>query len=250
MQMLDTSKLIQSFEEIIGWTYESPGSNDQNGIDCSGAFVRAYRAQGASIYHGSNTIYREYCGAVRRIGGVSDLMIGVAVFKHRTDGGEPSKYQSDGIGNMYHIGLVTSVNPLRIVHATTPVAKVDTAIGNWSHYGFLDAVSYGDSQDGGEDLGQATVIAPSGSTVNMRAAKKTNGALVVRVPVGASVTAGATDGEWTSVQYLGYSGYMMSRFLEAIDNDADDTSETVTITLPRDVADQLMAALTEDKGVI
>ena len=59
--MLDVNKLIASVEECLGWPYVSPGTNDSRGIDCSGLFVKAYRDQGASIYHGSNTIYRKYC---------------------------------------------------------------------------------------------------------------------------------------------------------------------------------------------
>ena len=59
--MLDKNKLIESVEECLGWPYVSPGTNDSRGIDCSGLFVKAYRDQGASIYHGSDTIYRKYC---------------------------------------------------------------------------------------------------------------------------------------------------------------------------------------------
>ena len=46
---------------MLSWPYVSPCTNDSRGIDCSGLFVKAYRDQGASIYHGSNTIYRKYC---------------------------------------------------------------------------------------------------------------------------------------------------------------------------------------------
>ena len=43
---MDMEQMIADFEEMLGWLYASPGSNDQRGIDCSGAFVRAYRLQG------------------------------------------------------------------------------------------------------------------------------------------------------------------------------------------------------------
>ena len=59
--MLDVKKLCASAEECLGWPYVSPGTNDSRGIDCSGLFVKCFRDQGASIYHGSNTIYRKYC---------------------------------------------------------------------------------------------------------------------------------------------------------------------------------------------
>lgn len=58
--MLNLEQLISDFEACIGFPYASPGTNDARGIDCSGMFVRAFRRQGASIYHGSNTIFRKY----------------------------------------------------------------------------------------------------------------------------------------------------------------------------------------------
>ena len=59
--------------------YVSPGTNDSRGIDCSGLFVKAYRDQGASIYHGSNTIYRKYCSEKGKLSSVSQLKPGMAV---------------------------------------------------------------------------------------------------------------------------------------------------------------------------
>ena len=79
--MLDVNKLIVSVEECLGWPYVSPGTNDSRGIDCSGLFVKAYRDQGASIYHGSNTIYRKYCSEKGKLSSVSQLKPGMAVFK-------------------------------------------------------------------------------------------------------------------------------------------------------------------------
>lgn len=152
--MLNRDKLIQSFNEIIGWPYVSPGTNDRNGIDCSGAFVRAYQAQGASIYHGSNRIIRRYCSDAFRVTSENELEPGMAVWKWRNDGKEPAEYKPGGgyydpdlLGNYYHIGLVVSINPLRIVHASTPVAKVDTSLKGvsgtpWSWAAHLSAVDY------------------------------------------------------------------------------------------------------------
>ena len=79
--MLDVKKLIASAESCLGWPYESPGSNNQNGIDCSGLFVKCFRDQGASIYHGSNTIYRSYCTEKGKLTDESQLLPGMAVFK-------------------------------------------------------------------------------------------------------------------------------------------------------------------------
>lgn len=136
--MINVDKLIADFEDCIGWPYASPGSNDERGIDCSGMFVRAYRLQGQRIYHGSNTIWRKHLAEKGRIESASDLQPGMAVFKWKEE--TPAKFDDDE-GDFCHIGLVTSVNPLRIVHASTEgmKVKVDSKIGKWKYWGILAA---------------------------------------------------------------------------------------------------------------
>ncbi len=136
--MIDIEKLIADFEDCIGWPYESPGSNDERGIDCSGMFVRAYRLQGQRIYHGSNTIWRKFLSEKGPIDSVKDLKPGMAVFKWKKE--TPSRYDDDE-GDFCHIGLVTSVDPLRIVHASTEgmQVKADKRIGKWKYWGVLAA---------------------------------------------------------------------------------------------------------------
>ena len=136
--MINIDKLIADFEDCIGWPYATPGSNDKRGIDCSGMFVRAYRLQGQRIYHGSNTIWRRHLGSKGKISSVRDLQPGMAVFKWKPE--TPAKF-SDDLGDFCHIGLVTSVNPLRIVHASTDGMKVraDSRLGKWKYWGILAA---------------------------------------------------------------------------------------------------------------
>ena len=61
---MELDRMIADFEDMVGWPYASPGTGDERGIDCSGAFVRAYRLQGKSLYHGSNRMAREACSWV------------------------------------------------------------------------------------------------------------------------------------------------------------------------------------------
>ena len=134
--MIQVEKLITDFEDCIGWPYACPGSNDERGIDCSGMFVRAYRLQGRRIYHGSNTIWRKHLSEKGRIRSVVDLKPGMAVFKWKPE--TPAKFRDDE-GDFCHIGLVTSVSPLRIVHASTEGMKVkaDRKLGKWQYWGVL-----------------------------------------------------------------------------------------------------------------
>ena len=236
IRMLDAQKLIASVEECLGWPYVSPGTNDSRGIDCSGLFMKAYRDQGASIYHGSNTIYRKYCSEKGKLTNVSQLKPGMAVFKWNTN--TPEKFD-DGLGDFQHIGLVTSVNPLRIVHASSAAGCVttDTKLGKWAYWGWLKDVAKVDSlpptpaepTEGDEEpmAEFATVIADSGSTVNMRSKAKSTAALVERVPLGARVEVLGTCGSWTKVKFGSRTGYMMTKFLIAEDDQEPDEDLTL-----------------------
>ena len=235
--MLDVNKLIASVEECLGWPYVSPGTNDSRGIDCSGLFVKAYRDQGASIYHGSNTIYRKYCSEKGKLTKVSQLKSGMAVFKWNPN--TPEKFD-DGLGDFQHIGLVTSVNPLRIVHASSAAGCVttDTKLGKWAYWGWLKDVAKTDTlpptpaepTDEGDEEPMAefaTVIADSGSTVNMRTKAKSTAALVERIPIGARVEVLGTCGSWTKVKFGSRTGYMMTKFLIAEDDQEPDEDLTL-----------------------
>ncbi len=218
MAKIPASGAAASFEQIIGWPYESPGSNNKNGIDCSGAWVRCYQQYGKSVYHGSNTIYRKYCTQTSAIASEADLRVGMAIFKNRFDGKEPSQYQGDGIGNMYHIGCVTQINPLRIVHATTPVAKVDyNTNNNWTHWGLMNEVEYSDAPGptptpDAEVVYTAKVTTDSGS-LNMRTAPDLSASLILQIPRNALVDVLQDDTVWLRVRYQGKSGYSMMKFL-------------------------------------
>ena len=240
------------FAEIVGWPYVSPGTNDENGIDCSGAFVRAYRMAGNNIYHGSNRIERVYCENCFDLNGsTSGLERGMAIFKYRNPGetgydADPlssaylpgGEYYNGDVRNYTHIGLVTGVNPLEITHATSPAAKKDTKLGSgvssWRRAGRLKAVIYSNDASGKEQNsmeGTAKVVAQSGSTVNLRESPSTSAALVARVPVGTLVmiTGDAGNGDWSAVYWQNSEspakGYMMNEFLELVaDKDGNPVS--------------------------
>ena len=131
--MLSISKLSASANECLGWPYESPGTNDSSGIDCSGLFVYAFRQLGASIYHGSNTIYRNYCGKKGRLTDAlkKSLLPGTAVFTGKTD------------TDHGHIGLY--VGNGKVVEASGTQAGVCTSnitANKWTYYGLLKEVVY------------------------------------------------------------------------------------------------------------
>lgn len=227
--MLKIPKMINSAQEALGWPYVSPGSNDQNGIDCSGLFVKIYRDQGAKIAHGSNTIYRKYCTSDKGpIIQQSQLVPGMAIFKHKDQ--DTEKYP-DGLGDFSHIGLVISGNPLRIIHASSAAGCVttDTKLGKWSYYGKLKDVDYssGDGSINPDDPDEepyapvcyATVYSDNRKSVKLRQKPSTSCKMYDDIAFGSIVEVTERDiqanGEtWCKVNYKSRIGwYMMSKFL-------------------------------------
>lgn len=110
--------------------------------DCSGAFVRAFKALGGSIYHGSNTMYLRYCTDKGKLknGKRTDgkpLKPGTAVFVWNA---EDQKYS--------HVGLYIG-DGLVIEAAGTRQGVIQGKVSNskWTHWGELKGVGY--SADGG-----------------------------------------------------------------------------------------------------
>ena len=256
MRMLNVNKLIASAESCLGWPYVSPGTNDQNGIDCSGLFVKCYRDQKANIYHGSNTIFHDYCSRTGKLTSVSQLQPGMAVFKIKdwTDADKGNKWYGKEPGNLSHIGLVVSVNPLRIIHASSVAGCVttDTSIGKWKYYGMLKDVAYGNSdpapvqpsKDNNETGGvimKATVTSANGQPVNMRATPNKAGRLITKIAVGETVDVNMEGNEWTLISYKGQTGYMMTTFLH-FDNDGyDDGNDMIMVerSVLQDIYDKI-----------
>lgn len=228
--MLDLNKMVDSAHECIGWPYESPGTNDKNGIDCSGMFVKMYRDQGAKIYHGSNTIFREYCSETGEIHSAKDLQVGMAVFKCKpwTDADKGNRWYGTPPGNLSHIGFVTSVNPLEITHCTSPVAKTDSTIGKWAFWGKLKDVDYSGtpSPEPSPDPEPITVtkmvFAENGKPVNLRYGPSLDKKIMDEIPVGETVTLSQIKGGWSKVTWRKKTGWMMSSFLVDPDTPVPD----------------------------
>lgn len=96
--------------------------------DCSGMFVWAYKRFGASIYHGSDTIWRKYTSMTGRVEGTLSIRPGTAVFME-TD------------GKRTHIGLY--VGDGKCIEAQgTRTGVVESDISRWDEWGMLTDVDY------------------------------------------------------------------------------------------------------------
>lgn len=216
--------------------------------DCIGLIIGAIRRSGGTWdgIHGSNYAARNEMDYLLPVTDADDLNVGEVVYKASMPGQSnyslPGRYAKDpDKRDYYHVGVVRSVDPLRIVHCTGPGIVTDTKLGKWTHRGWLAKVSReGDTPM--SDITTATVVADSGSTVNLR--NKPDGALIDRVPVGATVTVSGHQDGWSRIAYNGQAGWMMDQYLrtEGAAPDQPDV-DTVSITLPRAVAEQLRDAL-------
>lgn len=238
MGKLSISKLTASAESALGWPYVRPGSNNSQGIDCSGLFVYMYRQQGASIAHGSNSIFHEYCSSTGVLTSESQLHEGMAVFKLLawTDDDKDNRWYGHEPGNLSHIGYVASTNPLKIIHASSVAGKVtiDTSIKKWAYWGYLKDVDYGTtpvpdpspapspepspSPTPEPDPMWAKVYSKNGKHVHMRKATSISSAVVDNVPCGAEVLVLKYDPSWCYIAYTDkrnatWYGYMMTDFL-------------------------------------
>ena len=130
--------------------YRLGGSGKDGTCDCIGLVIGAIRRAGGSWtgVHGSNWAARN---EVRRLYDTNMAKPGDVVFKFHQSGSSsnklPSRYANHPDRNdYYHVGVVTSVAPLRIIHCTSSGGvsgiKADTAWGQWSRAAELKAVDY------------------------------------------------------------------------------------------------------------
>lgn len=229
------------------------GHDGSDGLcDCIGLVIGAIRRAGGvwSGIHGSNWAARNAMAWLLPVADAGDLSVGELVFKARSPGESgyalPDRYASDpDRADYYHVGVVRSVHPLKIVHCTTPGIVTDTAVGRWRFHGGLSMLDEG--EDSMSQTQTAVLTAESGSTVNLR--KTPGGALADRLPVGSTVTVIGRQEGWVQVSQGGKTGWVMAQYVrpDGEDTTADD-SDAVGITLPRSLAEALRDALDASLG--
>lgn len=79
----------------------------------------------------------------------------------------------------------------------------------WTHWG----IPTFEFQEVLKVLYKATVAAPSGNSVRMRAAMSTDAAVLASIPLDTVVDVTSESGEWSEIMYNNEKGYMQSKFL-------------------------------------
>lgn len=207
---------------IKAYAKSMDGSNGT--ADCVGLIIGAMRLAGMTYsgIHGSNYFARYHTIGLHGISTASELVLGQVVYKALTKSTEgydlPSRYaQHSDQRDYYHIGIVQSVNPLRIAHCSSGGMHYDTRLGKWAYAGFIKGVDYGmntETQQPGipDETGPAYVDVPNDGTVNIRAAPRNNAKIQDRIREGTTVEVVGFEGEWAKVEYK-CTGYVMTKFL-------------------------------------
>lgn len=252
------SSFLSHFKTIVTTcTYRQPGVGDDGTADCIGAIIGALkRCKIAwSGIHGSNYAARYQSVELSQIKSVNQLSVGEAVFKARPQGNSswdlPRRYQYGGqyyngdLNDYYHVGVVTSINPLMIMHMTSPVGKTDTTLGKWGYHCKIKPLVFAGAYDDNPETepepepvpvpeprdiptpepepqpihpnagAYATVVAEKGRYVKLRQKPSTKCRLYEEVPIGAVVRIDTPGEEWAKVDYGRRKGwYMMAKFLE------------------------------------
>lgn len=276
MDQISVERYLEGVESIYREkpTYKTGHDGSDGQCDCIGMCRGALKREGVTgikNMNGTNTAARKTIVGLAKIESTSQLCLGDVVLKVRDkddpDMPLPDKFRKGGADydptwgetNFTHIGTVTGVDPLEITHMTSPTAKKDTKIGNWVYFGVLPWVASDvpvpdpqpEPEPGPEPepaIETATVMAPTGGTVKMRAKPTTSCSLYWDVPVFSIVDVLEKDcafssGEnWSKIQWTGRTGFMMSKFLNF------NTTILWTVHIPHLTEDQARALLARYPG--
>lgn len=228
--MIKASALINLFQRMLDehWTYEL-GAAREGCVDCSGAFVWAYKQLGATIEHGSNSI------AHLRVGEyvpVSEAKLGYAVFKLRPwrEDDSGNRWFDQQPGDCYHIGLMGQDGRVLNAQSTKTGFVASPASQNWAFAAPLKAVEYtDDKEEGGKTMyGNATVSVTSGY-LNIREGASTRSKVIAKAENGTRVNvireAGGTGWVFGALE-SGEAGYMSSEYLVEDASGSGDQDET------------------------
>lgn len=217
--MIKRDALLDLFERMAheNWAY-AWGAAREGCVDCSGAFVWAYKQLGGpSIVHGSNSILRQSMGALLPM---SAARPGYAAVKVRAWDGEEIGNRWYGMepGDCYHIGLVGRDG--RILNAQgAETGFVSSPAGGWSGCAPLLAVDYEDGGEGERVLYRATV-ATERDPLRVRDWPET-GEVLGSIPRGAEVEVLDDTGDgWPRVQHGSLVGYVSGAYLSRADGEA------------------------------
>ena len=232
MKQISAERYIEKVNEIYAAQpeYRTGGDGSDGTCDCIGMCRGALKrggAGGVTGMGGTNYAARHTLKNLHKITSSAELKPGDVVLKTRDKDDKnmplPDQYRKGGNDysgtwgetNFTHIGTVTQNNPLRIIHMTSPTAKIDTSLGRWEYAGELPWIDYEKQEEPDTPAEWVTVRSEDGNPVKMRAKPSTSCRTWWKVPSGSQVVLMEYGEEWSSIIWAGQSGYMMTKFLTA-----------------------------------
>lgn len=197
--------------------------------DCAQLTRAVARAGSVSLVSGATSQWRKT--AWQKTGEITTIPPDTPCFVYRRQNG------SDTV--MAHTGFC--IGDGTCVHARgTAYGVVHQQLSQhaWTHWAALEWGPIPEKESEETILYKAKVTAQNGSTVNMRTSP--GGGLLDRVSVGSEVDVLAESAGWCQIQYNGKIGWMQSAFIIEL---GKNNNNTVSVTLPRDTAAALKAAL-------
>ena len=179
--------------------------------DCSGVMVYIWRQHGMSIYHGSNTIRRQYCEPVQK-----DPKPGYAAFKVKNG------------DDYHHIGIVAA-DGLNVYESKgTQTGFVMSAASSWDCFAAFKDVAYvssdEDKQGGDAVIYQAEVTTKSGG-LNIRSGPGEQYSVIGRMAKGEIVDVLEEQDGWAHI-IDGKEGWSSMTYLTRIPEKTPETEPT------------------------
>lgn len=246
--MIGVSGFVARVEKIAArkLTYRTGGVGKDGTCDCIGLIMGAMYESGQKPYdlHSTNYFARYQTLELKKAS-EKDLFFGQILYRARTNQDKLNgrympggRYYTGDFLDYYHVAVVTSVKPLRIVECTeygdVTGIVVNTTFKNWDYGGKLRGVLYDSTDMGGlyeteEEtivaLYQARVITQE-DPLTLRATA--NGRKIGEIPKGETVDVIA-EGEWARVRYGEMLGYVSSKYLEMIEKEYSDLTVRVIL---------------------
>jgi len=228
----------ECYEIVLAKPKYEKGCSSLTKCDCIGMIKYGLHQNDVSFTTtGTNWTFRHQVDCIRKITSASVLEMGDVVFKCKAPGTEgydlPDKYMKGGnayngdLNDYCHIGVVKSVNPLQIIHMTSPTAKTDTAIGKWKYAAHLKSQyisDYGTAtvpEQTEQKPAQTPAVKPkagqavvTGTRVALRAGPSTETEVLTRVGTGSIVEIEDLPNGWEYVSYQGKTGFMMKEYIK------------------------------------
>ena len=220
MERINRGELLDLFErmEREGWAYAWGAAREGN-VDCSGAFVWAYRQLGGpDIAHGSNSILRQSMAPLQPM---SAARPGWAAVKIRawTDAQKNNRWYGQEPGDCYHIGLVGRDGRILNAKGTAAGFVASDPDEGWDGCAPLTDVTYDEEEEEDATMLYRATVTTEKDPLRVRQSPGT-GRIIGHVPRGKTVEVLADKGDgWPRIRYNELVGYASGDYLTRVEEE-------------------------------